>query len=63
MDRLERWGRIRMTEQVNRIEDMIKVFEPFPLSEKDEFQHFYVKTYLYISIENLVKIYKTGNIA
>ena len=45
MDRLERWGRIRMTEQVNRIEDMIKVFEPFPLSEKDEFQHFYVKTY------------------
>ena len=45
MNRAERWGIIRMTEQVNRIEDMIKVFEPFPLMEKEEFRQFYVKTY------------------
>ena len=39
------WGRIRMIEQANRLEDMIKVFDPFPLKDDEEFERFYVKTY------------------
>lgn len=36
---------MRKIKRVDRIEDMIKVFEPFPLMEDEEFQEFYVKTY------------------
>lgn len=45
MDKVNMWGRIRMIDQAKRIEDMIKVFDPFPLKDEEEFERFYVKTY------------------
>ncbi len=34
-----------MIKQADKIEDMIRVFEPFPLMRNEEFQKFYVRTY------------------
>lgn len=38
-------GALQMIKKVNQIQDMIKVFDPFPLMENDSFNEFYVDTY------------------
>lgn len=45
MNRTDWQGRIHMIRRADRVEDMIRVFEPFPLMEENEFREFYVKTY------------------
>lgn len=45
MLRIDWWENIRMMKQVDKIEDMIRVFEPFPLMKNEDFQEFYVETY------------------
>lgn len=45
MEKMDRWEMIRMIKCAERIEDMIKVFEPFPLMQEEAFQQFYVETY------------------
>lgn len=45
MLRTDRWEDIRMMKRADKIEDMISVFEPFPLMKDEDFQEFYVRTY------------------
>lgn len=45
MRRLQEMRDVRMMKKVNQIEDMIKVYEPFPLMEVEPFNEFYVNTY------------------
>lgn len=45
MLRTDWWETVRMMKQADKIEDMIRVFEPFPLMKTEDFQEFYVRTY------------------
>lgn len=45
MLRTDWWGDVRMMKHADKIEDMISVFEPFPLMKDEDFEEFYVKTY------------------
>ena len=38
-------GDLQMIEKAKKVEDLIKVFEPYPLMETDSFEKFYVDTY------------------
>lgn len=45
MLRTDWWENVRMMKRADKIEDMIRVFEPFPLMKNEDFQEFYVRTY------------------
>lgn len=45
MIRFYKKGDLQMIEKAKKVEDLIKVFEPYPLMENDSFEKFYVDTY------------------
>lgn len=45
MIRFYKKGDLQMIEKAKKVEDLIKVFEPYPLMEIDLFEKFYVNTY------------------